>query len=90
MAKRDYYEVLGVSSSSSEEEIRNAFRKKAMEYNPDRNKDAGAPENDDGGRLGRMLAAQTLWDAAMADSIANTWRKPVEVRIRGASRTVGI
>ena len=37
MANRDYYEVLGVSKNNSEEDIRKAFRKKAMEYHPDRN-----------------------------------------------------
>ena len=36
--KRDYYEVLEVGSQASEEDIRKAFRKKAMEYHPDRNK----------------------------------------------------
>lgn len=44
MAKRDYYEVLGVARNDSEEEIRKAFRKKALEYHPDRNKSAGAEE----------------------------------------------
>jgi len=44
MADRNYYQVLGVSRSDSEEEIRKAFRKKAMEYHPDRNKNAGAEE----------------------------------------------
>ena len=40
--KRDYYEVLGVSSSASDEEIRKAFRKLALEYHPDRNKSQDA------------------------------------------------
>lgn len=42
MANRDYYEVLGISKSDSDEEIRKAFRKKAMEYHPDRNRNADA------------------------------------------------
>ena len=42
--KRDYYDILEVSRNATEEEIRKAFRRKALEYHPDRNKSPNAAE----------------------------------------------
>ena len=39
MAKRDYYEVLGVGRGANEKDVKSAFRRLAKEYHPDHNKD---------------------------------------------------
>ena len=45
MSKRDYYEVLGVSRTCSEAELKSAFRKLAMQHHPDRNPGDGECEH---------------------------------------------
>lgn len=44
MAKRDYYEVLGVDKTASAEEIKRAYRRLAKQYHPDVNKETGSAE----------------------------------------------
>ncbi len=60
MAKRDYYEILGIERGASSDEIKKAYRRLAMQYHPDRNPD-------DEEALERFKEVQTAYDV-LSDS----------------------
>ncbi|MEO6408281.1 MAG: molecular chaperone DnaJ [Burkholderiaceae bacterium] len=47
MAKRDYYEVLGLAKNAAEDDIKKAYRKLAMKHHPDRNQGDGAKKSEE-------------------------------------------
>ena len=75
MAKRDYYDVLGVNKSATTDQIKSAYRKLAVKYHPDKNpEDKTADEDFWFGNfhenLETLSAGNKLWEATGGDAKA--------------------
>jgi len=78
MAKRDYYEVLGVSKSASADEIKKAYRRLAMKHHPDRNKDDSEAED-------RFKVAKEAYEVLKDDDKRSTYDRFGHDGLRGAA-----
>ena len=67
MTKRDYYDILGVAREASDQEIKSAYRKLALQFHPDRNP-------------GNKHAEESFKEAAEAYSVPRTRRLPPRLK----------
>jgi len=82
MAKRDYYEILGVSKSASADEIKKAYRRLAMKHHPDRNKD-------DDGSEARFKEAKEAYEVLKDEEKRSAYERFGHDGVRGAAGGAG-
>ena len=88
MAKRDYYDVLGLSKGASEEDIKKAYRKLAMKYHPDRNQGDAAKEAEEKFKEAKE-AYEMLSDAQKRAAYDQYGHAGVDPNMRGGAEGFG-
>jgi len=86
MGKRDFYEILGISKSVGDEEIKKAYRKLAMKYHPDRNPDNKPAEEK---FKEAKEAYETLTDPQKRDAYDRYGHAGVDPNMGGGGNTAG-
>ncbi|KKU75127.1 MAG: Chaperone protein DnaJ [Candidatus Amesbacteria bacterium GW2011_GWB1_47_26] len=88
-AKRDYYDILGVSKGASDAQIKSAYRKMAMQWHPDKNKSPEAEEKFKGPHSARWFFRRIRLCRATARPfpilLFNFWRRTKSFRGHGRS-----
>jgi len=82
MAKKDYYDTLGVPKNASDEDIKKAYRKLAMKYHPDRNQGDGTKVSEEKFKEGKE-AYEMLSDAQKRAAYDQYGHAGVDPNLRG-------
>ena len=88
MAKRDYYEVLGVAKNASDEEIKKAYRKLAMKHHPDRNQGSASKASEESFKEAKE-AYEMLSDAQKRGAYDQYGHAGVDPNMRGGPGAEG-
>ena len=88
MAKRDYYETLGVPKNASDEEIKKAYRKMAMKHHPDRNQGDGSKGSEEKFKDAKE-AYEMLSDPQKRAAYDQYGHAGVDPNVRGAAGAEG-
>ena len=89
MAKRDYYEILGVPKNASEEDIKKAYRKLAMKHHPDRNQGDASKAAEEKFKEAKE-AYEMLSDAQKRAAYDQYGHAGVDPNMRGGARWRGL